>query len=99
MALTKRQKQVLDFIANFVDENGYCPSYDEIARGLELASLATVHKHIAALAAKGYLNRTENHSRSLEIGSRYFEETRSSRQPKPRFEIPIEGRIAAGQPV
>ena len=38
MALTKRQKQVLDFIANFLDENGYCPSYEEIARGLELAS-------------------------------------------------------------
>ena len=55
MALTKRQKQVLDFIANFVDENGYCPSFEEIARGLELASLATVHKHISVLEAKNYL--------------------------------------------
>ena len=99
MALTPRQKELLDFISGFVDERGYCPSYDEIARGLDLASLATVHKHIAALAAKGYLNRTENHSRSLEIGARYFDETRGSRTPPPRFEIPIEGRIAAGQPV
>jgi repressor LexA len=100
MALTPRQKELLDFIAGFVDENGYCPSYDEIARGLELASLATVHKHIAALAAKGYLNRTENHSRSLEIGSRYFDETRGSRTPRTfRMEIPLEGRIAAGLPV
>jgi repressor LexA len=57
MALTKRQKQVLDFIANFVDEQGYCPSYEEIARGLELASLATVHKHISVLEAKSYLKR------------------------------------------
>src|SRR6201999_2406647 len=63
-------------------------------------SLATVHKHIAALAAKGYLNRTENHSRSLEIGNRYFDETRGSRLSRPpRLEIPLEGRIAAGQPV
>ena len=46
MALTRRQKQVLDVIAGFVDENGYSPSYEEIARGLNLASLATVHKHI-----------------------------------------------------
>ena len=57
MALTKRQKEVLDFIAGFVDDNGYCPSYEEIARGLELASLATVHKHISVLEAKSYLKR------------------------------------------
>ena len=100
MALTPRQKELLDFIAGFVEDHGYCPSYDEIARGLELASLATVHKHIAALSAKGYLNRTENHSRSLEISTRYFDETRSSRSPRSfSLEIPIEGRIAAGQPV
>ena len=67
MALTKRQKQVLDFIANFVDENGYCPSFEEIARGLELASLATVHKHISVLEAKNYLKRGFNQSRSLEL--------------------------------
>jgi repressor LexA len=100
MALTPRQKELLDFISGFQDEHGYCPSYDEIARGLELASLATVHKHIAALSAKGYLNRTENHSRSLEIGDRYFDETKGSRATRmPRFEIPIEGQIAAGVPV
>ena len=65
MALTKRQKEVLDFIANFVDENGYCPSYEEIAGGLDLASLATVHKHIGMLEAKNYLKRGFNQSRSL----------------------------------
>ncbi len=99
MALTPRQKELLDFIAGFVDQNGYCPSYDEIAQGLSLASLATVHKHVSALAAKGYLNRTENHSRSLEVGSRYYDETRGSRNDRPRLEIPLEGRIAAGLPV
>ena len=97
--MTPRQKELLDFISGFVGENGYCPSYDEIAKGLDLASLATVHKHIAALAAKGYLNRTENHSRSIEIGARNFDETKSSRSPRISLEIPLEGRIAAGQPV
>src|SRR5262245_46583034 len=52
MALTKRQKQVLDFIAGFLDQNDYCPSYEEIAGGLDLASLATVHKHISVLETK-----------------------------------------------
>jgi len=65
MALTKRQKQVLDFIAGFLEKEGYCPSYEEIARGLDLASLATVHKHISVLEAKSYLKRGFNQSRSL----------------------------------
>ena len=97
MALTKRQKQVLDFIANFVDENGYCPSYEEIARGLELASLATVHKHISVLESKNYLKRGFNQSRSLELAPKYIQEQRRNR-PVPA-EIPLLGRIAAGAPV
>ena len=97
MALTKRQKQVLDFIAGFVDENGYCPSYEEIARGLELASLATVHKHISVLESKNYLKRGFNQSRSLELAPKYMQEQRRHR-PAP-VEIPLLGRIAAGSPV
>ncbi len=97
MALTKRQKQVLDFIAGFVDENGYCPSFEEIARGLDLASLATVHKHISVLQEKSYLRRGYNQSRSLELTSKYVHE---QRRPKaPVTEIPLVGRIAAGQPM
>jgi repressor LexA len=97
MALTKRQKQVLDFIAGFVDNNGYCPSYDEIAHGLELASLATVHKHISVLESKGYLKRGFNQSRSLELAPKYLQE---QRRPRPAvLEIPLAGRIAAGAPV
>src|ERR1051326_8127259 len=97
MALTKRQKQVLDFIAGFVDENGYCPSFEEIARGLELASLATVHKHISVLESKGYLKRGFNQSRSLELAPKYLQEQRRPRTTIP--EIPLLGRIAAGAPV
>jgi repressor LexA len=96
MALTKRQKQVLDFIAGFVDEQGYCPSYDEIARGLELASLATVHKHISVLETKGYLKRGFNQSRSLELAPKYLAE---HRRPRVGADIPLLGRIAAGFPV
>jgi repressor LexA len=96
MPLTKRQKQVLDFIARFQDENGYCPSYEEIARGLDLASLATVHKHISALEAKTYLKRGFNQSRSLELAPKYHQE---QRRTKPHVEVPLLGRIAAGLPV
>jgi len=98
MPLTPRQKELLDFLAGFNHRNGYCPSYEEIAEGMNLASLATVHKHITGLEAKGYLRRSFNHSRSLEIAPRYFEETRASRERRP-LEIPLEGRIAAGAPV
>jgi repressor LexA len=96
MPLTKRQKQVLDFIATFQDDNGYCPSYEEIARGLSLASLATVHKHISALETKSYLKRGFNQSRSLELAPRYLQE---HRRGKTGVEVPLLGRIAAGSPV
>ena len=97
MALTKRQKQVLDFIATFLDENGYCPSYEEIAKGLDLASLATVHKHISILEGKNYLKRGFNQSRSLELAPKYLQEHRRARPAV--LEIPLLGRIAAGAPV
>ena len=97
MALTKRQKEVVDFIARFVEENGYSPSYEEIARGLGLASLATVHKHITALETKNYLKRGFNQSRSLELGPKYIQDQR--RQRPASIEVPLLGRIAAGSPV
>jgi repressor LexA len=96
MPLTKRQKQVLDFISHFQEENGYCPSYEEIAHGLDVASLATVHKHISALETKSYLKRGFNQSRSLELAPKYLQEQRRTR---PVTEVPLLGRIAAGLPV
>lgn len=98
MALTKRQKQVVDFLAEFVQRNGYSPSYEEMARGLGLASLATVHKHITALENKQYVKRSFNQSRSLELGPRYTQEYRRQSQTA-TLEIPLLGRIAAGAPV
>jgi repressor LexA len=99
MALTRRQKQVLDFIATFLDENGYSPSYEEIAHGLGLASLATVHKHISALDAKHYLKRGFNQSRSLDVSPKYYQEQRRYRQSVTGLDVPLVGRIAAGTPV
>jgi repressor LexA len=98
MALTRRQKEVVDFIAKFVDENGYSPSYEEIAQALKLASLATVHKHISALQAKNYLKRAHNQSRSVDIAPKYLVERQRVRQQQ-SLEVPLLGRIAAGQPV
>jgi repressor LexA len=99
MALTKRQKQVLDFLADFVEKNGYSPSYDEIAQALELASLATVHKHVSALEAKHYVRRSFNQSRSLEVSSKYLEERREHQTGRTELIVPLLGRIAAGSPV
>jgi repressor LexA len=98
MAVTKRQKQVLDFVARFIEDNGYSPSYEEIARGLNLASLATVHKHISTLETKQYLKRGFNQSRSLDLGPKYIQEQRKHRQDT-SLEVPLLGRIAAGAPV
>jgi repressor LexA len=100
MALTRRQKQVLDFVAKFVEDNGYSPSYEEIATELDLASLATVHKHIRALEGKHYLKCGHNQSRSLDLSSKYFQEQRKLREGgPPAIEVPLVGRIAAGTPV
>jgi repressor LexA len=98
MALTRRQKEVMELLVRFIQQHGYSPSYEEIASGLGLASLATVHKHVQALEAKQYLRRNYNHSRSLEIGERYFREEKA-REPVSHGAIPLRGRIAAGVPV
>ena len=98
MALTRRQKEVLDFIASYQVDNGYSPSYEEIARGLELASIATVHKHISALQTKNYLHRSHNQSRSVEVAPRYLQEQRRNRM-EASLEVPVLGTIAAGRPV
>jgi repressor LexA len=92
MSVTRRQKEVLDFISNFVQRNGYSPSFEEIARGLSLKSLATVHKHITNLQKKGLLQRDHNRSRSIDVLPPRSKGKRAER-------LPLLGRIAAGQPV
>jgi repressor LexA len=67
MALTRRQKQVFDFLVEFINGHGYSPSFEEIGAGLGLSSLATVHKHLQTLEKKGFIRRGYNQSRSLEV--------------------------------
>lgn len=92
MAITRRQKEVLDFISTFTQRNGYSPSYEEIARGLDLRSLATVHKHITNLHNKGLLQRAHNRSRSIDV-------LPPRPKTRPGERLPLAGRIAAGLPV
>ena len=99
MVLTRRQREVMDFIAEFLRERGYSPSFEEIGRGLRLSSLATVHKHVSTLERKGFLKRAYNRSRSLEPGPKYLQEVRRARQERSEMELPLLGRIAAGRPV
>ena len=99
MVLTERQRRVIDFIAGFLREHGYSPSFQEIAEGVGLNSIATVHKHIATLERKGYVKRGHNQSRSLEPSLRYVQESRRQRAGRWGMELPLVGRVAAGHPV
>lgn len=99
MTLTPRQKEVLDFVVSFNERNGYSPSYEEIAEGLSLNSLATVHKHVSGLELKGYLQRRYNESRSIEVSEDYMLAERKRAREQSPLEVPLLGRIAAGQPV
>ncbi|HWP85137.1 MAG TPA: transcriptional repressor LexA [Terriglobia bacterium] len=99
MVLTERQRRVIDFIAGFLRSNGYSPSFQEIADGVGLNSIATVHKHILTLERKGFLKRGRNQSRSLEPTSRYLQDARRQRGGRAAWELPLLGRVAAGQPV
>lgn len=91
MALTRRQRQVLDVLEDFIDKNGYSPSLEEIGRSLGLSSVATVHKHVTHLVEKGYVRRVWNQNRSIEL-------TRESDRAG-ALHVPLMGTIAAGQPL
>src|ERR1043166_3751306 len=94
MAITKRQRQVYDFLQEFIQRNGYSPSFEEIGDGLGLSSLATVHKHVTNLEKKGLLRRDYNRSRSIDV----LPIRARARQPE-SVSLPLMGRIAAGRPI
>ncbi len=96
MALTRRQRQVYDFIADFVQKHGYSPSFEEIGEGLGLSSLATVHKHISNLEKKGLLKRDYNRSRSIDLIS---PRGKMKQQITSTLSLPLLGVIAAGRPI
>ncbi len=102
MALTRRQKQVYDFLAGFVEEHGYSPSFEEIGEGLGLSSLATVHKHVSNLEQKGLLKRDYNRSRSIDLvkpRGRMKQALVGAVAGGSGLTLPLMGRIAAGRPV
>jgi repressor LexA len=98
MTLTKRQKEVLDYLVGFLNKNGYSPSFEEIASSLKLTSLATVHKHLSTLEKKGFIRRGYNQSRSIEV-MQLPKPIREQLLDRHVVELPLAGRIAAGRPL
>jgi repressor LexA len=90
--LTKRQKQMVDYLENYIEEHGYAPTLAEVGEYFGLSSLATVHKHLRNLEGKGFIRRVHNHSRALEIASRNNGATAAR-------ELPLLGKVAAGEPI
>jgi repressor LexA len=89
--LTKRQKQMVDFLEHYIEEHGYAPTLAEVGQYFGLSSLATVHKHLRNLEVKGFIKRTHNHSRALEIaGAGGHSGVR---------ELSLLGQVAAGVPI
>ena len=89
-AITPKQKMVLDFVRNYIEDHDYAPSYREIASSLNLNSVATVAEHISALQTKGHLIKEQSEARSLQLTPRWDERV---------FEVPMLGIIAAGKPI
>src|SRR3989344_3289895 len=86
--LTKRQKEVMDFVENYSQKKGYAPSFEEIRKRLKLASVSTIHFHISKLKAGGYLGKIDNKARGISIPEK-----------EPLVKITLLGTIAAGEPI
>ncbi len=89
--LTRRQREILDFLTEFIEQHGYAPSLEEIGRRFGLSSLATVHKHLTNLEEKGFIRRAWNRSRSVELVP--------TRVGGRAIELPLLGTVAAGAPI
>lgn len=94
LPLTKRQKQVLDYVTQFIEFHGYAPSYREIAAYFKYGSVATVAEHIESLVAKGALLKSDNEARSIQLIH-----PKVAIDPTPSVGLPILGLVAAGQPI
>lgn len=93
VTLYKRQKQILDFISQYIQKNGFSPTLQEIADALGVSSLATVHEHLTAMVKKGVIKRYEGAVRGIEIVDKKLGELVKG------VELPILGFIAAGKPI
>jgi repressor LexA len=95
--LTKRQKEILDYVTQYIESKGYAPSYREIAEFFGLSSVATVSEHIHALEEKGLLEKGDNEARSLSLVDALHKEIQSNSDDP--VELPILGVIRAGYPM
>lgn len=93
VTLYKRQRQIVDFIAQYIQKNGYSPTLREIADSIGVSSLATVHEHIQALVRKKVIRKHEGAVRGLELLDRTFIKMSDS------IDLPFLGYIAAGSPI
>jgi repressor LexA len=93
VTLYKRQRQILDFVAQYIQKNGYSPTLTEIAEALGVSSLATVHEHLGAMEKKGVIKRYEGAVRGIELIDKKLGKLIQG------VELPIMGFIAAGQPI
>ncbi|MFH0943465.1 MAG: transcriptional repressor LexA [Candidatus Beckwithbacteria bacterium] len=93
VTLYKRQKQMIDFISQYIQSHGHSPTLQEIATSMGLSSLATVHEHIATLVRKGVLKKYEGSVRGLEIADPRFSSDSAG------LNLPVLGYIAAGKPI
>ncbi|MCL4864487.1 MAG: transcriptional repressor LexA [Gemmatimonadales bacterium] len=91
MPLTKRQREILDYLQAHIQREGYAPSFEEIAEQFRFQSLATVHEHLSNLERKGFIRRSYNESRAIEI--------LPPRGIAGASEIPLLGAVAAGLPI
>ena len=98
MILTKRQREIFDFIQDGIDKRGYAPTLEEIGKHFQLRSLATVHKHVANLENKGLIRRKWNHSRSIEVVSQTRGNQVDDGTPG-AVDLPLLGLVAAGRPI
>lgn len=99
--LTDRQKEILNYIQNFINENGFPPTLREIAAHFGLASTFGVKRHLEALKKKGYLKIESFASRAISLRKKSFNEIESEKMNyNPQIiSIPVVGRVAAGSPI
>ncbi len=93
VTLYKRQRQIVDFLAQYIQKNGYAPTLQEIANAIGVSSLATVHEHLQALERKKVIKKHEGTVRGIELVDRTFLNTTES------VDLPLMGYIAAGSPI
>ncbi len=91
LPLTKRQREILDYLNEFIQQHGYAPSLEEVGHRFGLSSLATVHKHLTNLQEKGFIKRAWNRSRSVELVQ--------TKLGGRAVELPLLGFVAAGAPI